>query len=348
MADNATNPLLTFLQGLFNPQAPAGGQERQGPDYFDRLTANWPPAGRDPWQHDPASEDFWRIVNSNRETAYAPSGPTKPDTDHAPPEARPPQGSARSDAIIAGSPPPRLSFRFRGVDNWTRTHAGWQAQDEFGRAAIMSLMERRRNGTHEEARNIAATMVNRSRAQRLPLGDMVGSTWYQPSIEPGRANQVSAILASPEFRETRDWIERYANGRENDPTGGATHFIVHERTMLGLEAGNPRLYRTWRTWTRFNAHGDGRYDNVTMRDPGHAFLAPQGRHSIRNTGPSFENTDDYVLPAVENPWTTPVTPTGPVRPTARRVRTRGINTPTIPQQHVVDDPYDDYRTGGSF
>jgi hypothetical protein len=74
-------------------------------------------------------------------------------------------------------------------------------------------------------------------------------------------------------------VERYDQGLEDDPTGGATHFLAHPKVMLALEAKNPRKYRSWRSWTRFDpATGD--YGNVTFRDRSHSFLAPEGRYSV--------------------------------------------------------------------
>jgi hypothetical protein len=91
------------------------------------------------------------------------------------------------------------------------------------------------------------------------------------------------LLNSPEFPQLVEWAKRRIAGEEPDPVNGATHFLVHEKTMLALEARNPRKYRSWRKWTKFDPK-TGQYGNVMLRDETHAFNAPDGKFSYSPNG----------------------------------------------------------------
>jgi hypothetical protein len=161
---------------------------------------------------------------------------------------------------------------------WTRTNAEWQALDPYQKAAAMALMEADK-ADPEHAKHALASMVNRSQQRKLDLGEHVSSRVYQPTFEPAQEARLTKLLQNPAHKQLTEWAKRYSEGHEDDPTGGATHFLAHPRVMLSLEAQNPRKYRSWRGWTGFNP-ATGEYRNQTFNDRSHAFLAPEGRYSV--------------------------------------------------------------------
>ena len=168
---------------------------------------------------------------------------------------------------------PNLNLR----GTWTSQDPRWAALSSVQKAAVMALMEA--DGMKfDHAKNAAAAMVNRSMKDNQELGKHVSARIYQPTFEPAQHKRLGAILNSPKFKEMEQWITRYQAGLENDPTNGATHFLAHPRVMLALEAGEPRKYRSWRSWTGFDQR-TGMYRNQTITDGSHAFLAPEGRFS---------------------------------------------------------------------
>lgn len=129
------------------------------------------------------------------------------------------------------------------------------------------------------AKNALGAMLNRAAKTGEPLGDHVSKPIYQPTIEPAQQARLDRILASKEFPDLTSWADRRQQGLEEDPVQGATHFLAPEKTMLSLEAGNPRKYRSWRSWTGFDPETQS-YKGTILRDGSHAFLAPEGAYSI--------------------------------------------------------------------
>jgi hypothetical protein len=164
---------------------------------------------------------------------------------------------------------------------WTQTNEQWKALGPFEKAAAMALMEADKEDPLN-AGNALAAMINRAQQRKVDLGEHVSSRSYQPTFEPAQEKRLASTLKNPVHRDLAAWGERYANGQEDDPTGGATHFLSHPRVMLSLEASNPRKYRSWRGWTGFNP-ATGAYRNQTIADRSHAFLAPEGRYSVPRT-----------------------------------------------------------------
>lgn len=161
---------------------------------------------------------------------------------------------------------------------WTSSDPRWKALSPSQRAAAMALMEA--DGMNPtSAKNALGAMLNRSAKTGEPLGDHVSRAIYQPTIEPAQQARLDRILASKAFPELTSWADRRQQGLEEDPVQGATHFLAPEKTMLTLEAGNPRKYRSWRQWTGFDPETQS-YKGTILRDGSHAFLAPEGAYSI--------------------------------------------------------------------
>lgn len=161
---------------------------------------------------------------------------------------------------------------------WTSSDPRWKALSPSQRAAAMALMEA--DGMDPvSAKNALGAMLNRAAKTGEPLGDHVSKPIYQPTIEPGQQARLDRILASKEFPELTSWADRRQQGLEEDPVQGATHFLAPEKTMLSLEAGNPRKYHSWRQWTGFDPETQS-YKGTILRDGSHAFLAPEGAYSI--------------------------------------------------------------------
>jgi hypothetical protein len=161
---------------------------------------------------------------------------------------------------------------------WTATDPTWASLNNWQKAAVMSLMEA--DGEDPEmAKNVMAASINRAAKNRYDLGEMVGSKWYQPTIEQTQHARLGKLLKHPAFETLVQWGQRYADGQEDDPSGGATHFLAHASTMLALEAKAPQKYRSWRGWSGFDPATND-YRDVTIKDKGHSFVAPEGKFSI--------------------------------------------------------------------
>lgn len=137
----------------------------------------------------------------------------------------------------------------------------------------------------DDARNTLGAMINRSAKSGEDLGAHVSRAIYQPTIEPSQQARLDRILKSPYFSELTGWAQQRAAGQIDDPVGGATHFLAPEKTMLALEARDPRKYRSWRSWTGFDPK-TGSYNGVMMRDASHAFLAPDGAYTAPASQPN--------------------------------------------------------------
>lgn len=167
---------------------------------------------------------------------------------------------------------------------WTSSNDVWARLTPYQKAAAMALMEA--DGANpNDARNALGAMINRAGRSGEDLGAHVSRSIYQPTIEPSQEARLGRIMANPRFNDLAGWAERRASGNESDPVNGATHFLAPERTMLGLEAQNPRKYRSWRSWAGFDPETNA-YRGVIMRDGSHAFLAPEGAYSVAARPPS--------------------------------------------------------------
>lgn len=157
----------------------------------------------------------------------------------------------------------------------------------------MALMEAD-GGRFDDARNALGAMINRAAKSGEDLGAHVSRRIYQPTIEPAQQRRLGRLMASPSFSQLTDWAQRRSQGLEPDPVGGATHFLAHPNVMLRLSGGvrpngrggyvgNSRKYHSWPGWTGFDPR-TGTYRNQTTTDRSHAFLAPEGLHSVKYTG----------------------------------------------------------------
>jgi LAS superfamily LD-carboxypeptidase LdcB len=168
----------------------------------------------------------------------------------------------------------------RQPHGWARTDQRWKSLNQFEKAALMSLMEA---GGGKNSVNALGAMINRAAKEGEDLGAHVSGKIYQPTWESSQRARMDRLLNSPEFPRLVEWAKRRIAGEEPDPVNGATHFLVHEKTMLALEARNPRKYRSWRKWTKFDPK-TGQYGNVMLRDETHAFNAPDGKFSYSPNG----------------------------------------------------------------
>lgn len=172
---------------------------------------------------------------------------------------------------------PKISLN----NTWTSRDATWAKLNPHERVAVMSLMESGdyTRGDTARARNAAAAMHNRAAKYGIDVGYHVSSRHYQPTFEENQYARLGSVLKSKAYQEMVAWSQRYAAGQEIDPTNGATHFLVHPKTMLALEAREPMKYRSWRKWTGFDQSAMA-YRNQTITDNVHAFLSPEGRYSL--------------------------------------------------------------------
>lgn len=275
------NDFMSGLEGFFTNLFGSGSSSPQqsGPDYADTVFADYP-KGTNPWNNwDPSTEDFWAQVRANQ--ASAPAIPSITDgvrrmTGPRPVEhiSRPPMGEPSSlghPASTTEAKPVVSSAGTKGT--WTATDPRWAAMNDHQRAAAMALMEAD-GADRDDARHALAAMHNRATKEKVELGQHVSTRVYQPTFEPAQQKRLDAILAKPAFKELVGWSERRAAGQEADLVNGATHFLAHPKTMLALEAQNPGKYRSWRSWTGFDAKA-GDYRGVLFRDRSHSFLTPQ-------------------------------------------------------------------------
>jgi len=179
-----------------------------------------------------------------------------------------------------------------GHRTWTGSDDLWNSLDDHQKAAVMALMEADgRNPEH--ARNAAGAMVNRAAKAGVGLGQHVSGAIYQPTIEPAQQSRLRSIVGKPDHQQLTDWVRQRAAGENEDPVGGATHFLAHPRVMEALTAREPNKYRSWPKWTGYN-WDTKEYKNQTMTDGSHAFLAPEGLHSVAYKGSSMEPDDARV------------------------------------------------------
>jgi hypothetical protein len=164
---------------------------------------------------------------------------------------------------------------------WTTTNETWKGLTTYEKAAAMSLMEADR-ADPDNAKNALAAMVNRAYKNKNDLGEHVSSRLYQPSFEPAQEKRLGGIVKMPAFKALTAWAQSYSDGNEDDPTGGATHFLAHAPVMLSLEAEEPWKYRSWRGWSGYDPVLRD-YRNVTFKDRSHSFVAPEGAYSVART-----------------------------------------------------------------
>lgn len=173
---------------------------------------------------------------------------------------------------------------------WTSSNPTWQALDPYQKAAAMALMEA--DGANpDHAKNALGAILNRSAKSGEPLDRHVARAIYQPTIEPAQERRLNSILKNPAHAELTGWAERRSQGLEEDNVAGATHFLAKPSVMLALEAREPGKYKNWgprgANWTGYDEK-TGQYRNQTFADGSHAFLAPEGPHSIPYAGPAGE------------------------------------------------------------
>ena len=192
------------------------------------------------------------------------------------------------------------------MSGWTDTDQTWNSLTSYQKAALMALMEA--DGRDPvAAKNALGAMVNRAAKTGEDIGRHVSQSIYQPTIESSQRARIPSLMQDPRFGELTAWGERRAKGLEPDPVGGATHFLAHEPVMERLRAQDPGKYRSWVNWTGYNRNG-GQYENVTTRDPSHAFLALDGGYSVPSVWSTPQQTPSGVT-----------TTTGPVGVAAQGV-----------------------------
>lgn len=177
-----------------------------------------------------------------------------------------------------------------GRATWTSSDPRWAALSPYQKAAAMALLEADA-ANPADARNALGAMINRAQREKQDLGEHVGRAIYQPAIEPTQQARLDRVLKNPEFANLSAWAERRAQGQEDDPVNGATHFLAPEKTMLALEAREPQKYRSWRQWTNFDPESNA-YRGVILRDGSHAFLAPDGKPVQIAAKPDYEGAID--------------------------------------------------------
>lgn len=269
--------MLDFLQNLF--QMPSGPSPTSG--------------GPGEWvMLDETLQVRWNKPEPPQHT----QGPVAGDVDRSvAPRLPTPSVTFEAEPGEATSTPPKTTFEgepenLRAAPNtgtkatrakpgtWTTTDKRWLALSPTEKAAAMSLLEA--DGADEvDANNALAAILNRSAKNGEDLSTHVSSRLYQPSFEPAQQARLDRVLKMPAFAKLTQWAGRYLEGKEADPTNGATHFLAHPKVMLGLEAREPMKYRSWRQWTGFDQKTQT-YRNQTIVDRSHAFLAPEGRHSL--------------------------------------------------------------------
>lgn len=159
----------------------------------------------------------------------------------------------------------------------------WNQLNGVEKAAAMALLEadaKKGRPDFESARNALGAMINRADKDSEDLGDHVSKKIYQPTIEPAQYARLARVVGSEEWKRLVQLATDRMDGKVDDWTNGATHFLAHPRQMLELEAKNPIKYRSWRGWTGFNS-ATGEYKNQVMTDASHAFLSPEGIHSAK-------------------------------------------------------------------
>ncbi len=278
MNENPLGGLGEMISNLFDPSYYSSPQtpQKKGPDASDAIFADWPKMGRNPWlDHDPGSEAFWAQVRANNAPAIAAEiGPairrmTGPRPVEKAVVVDPGTGIPLDDRPAPGAPV-AVNKSTRGT--WTASDPRWLGMSSHEKAAAMALMEAD-SADPEAARNALAAMHNRSRKEKVELGQHVSTRVYQPTFEPAQQRRLDRLMQLPAFKELVDWSMKRAQNLVPDAVNGATHFLAHPKVMLGLEAREPRKYSSWRSWTGYDPK-IGDYRNVLFRDRSHSFLTP--------------------------------------------------------------------------
>lgn len=166
----------------------------------------------------------------------------------------------------------------------------WQSLSDDQKLAAMALMEADRMNVRD-AKNITHAIYNRSRinpdktlGQHLETGGRRAGL-YQPLWEHGQYKRLPQILKSKEFAEVLDYGRQVQSGSVADPTGGATRYLAHARTMEKLSGGvhyskrhgalrgNSRKYYSWPEWSGYDPETRD-YKGKKFEDGSHSFVTP--------------------------------------------------------------------------
>lgn len=191
----------------------------------------------------------------------------------------------------------------------------WSRLSSADKAAAMALLEADSRGGKIDvgaAKDALGAMINRAARDGVDIGDHVSGRIYQPTIEPSQFARLGKIVGSPEHQQLVQAYNDRVSGKTPDWVNGATHFLAPERTMLSLEAQDPRKYHSWRSWTGYD-DATGQYKGVLMRDGSHAFLAPEGAYSavfdgsgaVTGAAPTTQVASVPPMPAEASPSPTP-------------------------------------------
>lgn len=208
----------------------------------------------------------------------------------------PPQEPKEEQENLYKNPPQaeKIAFSNRRPSGYWGKDPEWQKLSSYEKAAAMALLEADSKGGKIDvtsARNALGAMINRADKEGEDLGEHVSRKIYQPTIEPLQYSRLQDIMKRPEFQAMTSLAEKRDRGEVDDWVQGATHFLAKPEVMLGLEAEDPKKYRSWRKWTGFD-ESTGRYSNEVMADNSHVFLAPEGRHTANRAPMAREWTGE--------------------------------------------------------
>lgn len=105
----------------------------------------------------------------------------------------------------------------------------WRSLSGPERAAAMALLEADSHGGQIDME------AAKKRSERWSITH-VSQRIYQPTIQDAQYQRLGRIIGSPEHKQLTELAQRRLWGEAGDWVNGATHFLAHERTMLGLEA----------------------------------------------------------------------------------------------------------------